>query len=238
MLSSAKGVPVAAARINRTAGRRGFCADLRDEQRMWLATFSQTLLAGGLSWLFLRFQFSPLVETAKTLADLADTDKYPPPLSIRSQDEIGQLIGGFNHLLKTLCNRERLIRVSEGKRYRVVFQASQDAINIGRLSDGLFIEANQSFYDIHGFERDEVVGHTSPELKIWFDPADRQRFVEVLQRDSKCFNLEARFRRKNGELIWGLGICSRNRTLMGSPVFYPLDALLLSASMPKRKLPI
>ncbi len=98
---------------------------------------------------------------------------------------------------------EDALKTSE-ERYRVAFQTNQDVININRLSDGLLIEANQSFFDIHGFERDEIVGRTTQELNIWVEPAERQRFVEVLQRDSKCVNFEARFKRKNGELIWGL----------------------------------
>ncbi|MBV5337777.1 MAG: PAS domain S-box protein, partial [Deltaproteobacteria bacterium] len=63
---------------------------------------------------------------------------------------------------------------------------------------------NQAFLDILGYERDEVIGHTSLNLYIWADPLERQHFVEILQRDSKCLNFEAQVRRKNGELIWGL----------------------------------
>lgn len=120
-------------------------------------------------------------------------------------DEAGKVIG-IRTIMLPIAERkqaEEALRISE-ERYRVAFQTSQDAITIVRLSDGLVIEANQSFLDIHQFERDEIVGRTTLELNIWFEPADRQRFVDLIQRDSKCSNIEARFRRKDGELVWGL----------------------------------
>ena len=41
-------------------------------------------------------------------------------------------------------------------------------------------------------------------LESGFDLRERQRFVEVLKRDSRCENYEGRFKKKNGELLWGL----------------------------------
>ena len=98
---------------------------------------------------------------------------------------------------------EQALRLSN-ERYRAAFHTTLDSININRLNDGLYIEANQAFLDIMGYTRDEVVGRTSLELDIWAYPADRQHLVELLQRDSVCRNLETRFRKKNGETIWGL----------------------------------
>ena len=53
-----------------------------------------------------------------------------------------------------------------------------------------------------GYARDEMIGHTPTELGIWFNPLDRQRFVEILQHDSRCLNFEAPFRTKSGNRIW------------------------------------
>jgi diguanylate cyclase (GGDEF)-like protein/PAS domain S-box-containing protein len=98
---------------------------------------------------------------------------------------------------------ENALRLSE-KRYRTAFQTSLDAININRLSDGLYIDVNQAFLDLLGYERPEVIGRTSLELNIWTDPADRQKLVQALQRDGRCPNLEARFTKKSGQVAWGL----------------------------------
>lgn len=95
------------------------------------------------------------------------------------------------------------LRDSE-ERYRKAFHTSPDAVNINRLSDGLYLDVNQGFERLTGWTADEVVGKTSTALNIWHDPADRQKLVEHLQRDGRCLNLEADFVRKDGSIFHGL----------------------------------
>ena len=95
------------------------------------------------------------------------------------------------NLFRNISERKQMeaaLRIS-AERYRTTFQTSLDSININRLDDGLYLEVNQAFLDIMGYERDEVIGHSSLELQIWADPDERKHFVEVLQRDAKCLNL-------------------------------------------------
>jgi len=98
---------------------------------------------------------------------------------------------------------EKALSKSE-ERYRLAFHNSLDSVNINRLSDGMYIEVNQAFLDILGYAANDITGRTSLELNIWADPADRQRLVDELRQNGRCQNLEARFRKKNGEVIWGL----------------------------------
>ncbi len=95
------------------------------------------------------------------------------------------------------------LRLSE-ERYRTAFQTSIDAINLNRLSDGAYIDCNKAFLDIIGFTREEVIGRTSLDLRIWADPADRQRMADSVRESSICRDLEAQFRKKNGLIFWGL----------------------------------
>lgn len=90
------------------------------------------------------------------------------------------------------------------ERYRTAFQMSLDSMNLNRLSDGTYVDCNKAFLDITGYTRDEVIGRNSVELRIWEIPADRDRVVETLRRDKVCRNFEARFRKKNGDMVWGL----------------------------------
>ena len=98
---------------------------------------------------------------------------------------------------------EQALRDSE-ERFRTAFFTSPDAININRLSDGLYVDVNEGFTAITGFTREDVFSKTSAEIEIWVNPADRDTLVEGLKRDSQVNNLEARFRMKDGTQITGL----------------------------------
>jgi diguanylate cyclase (GGDEF)-like protein/PAS domain S-box-containing protein len=95
------------------------------------------------------------------------------------------------------------LRASE-ERYRTVFQTTLDAVTIIRLSDGAFVDANKAFTDISGYQRDDVIGRTALDLALWADPRDRENLLEALRQEPQWRDIEAQFRKKNGELMWGL----------------------------------
>jgi len=95
------------------------------------------------------------------------------------------------------------LRASEEK-FRKAFETSPDSININRLSDGMFISINKGFTQLTGYTEADVAGRTSLAIEIWADPEDRRRLVEGLRTQGFVENLEARFRRKNGEISVGL----------------------------------
>jgi diguanylate cyclase (GGDEF)-like protein/PAS domain S-box-containing protein len=102
-----------------------------------------------------------------------------------------------------LAAASEALRLSE-VRYRTAFQTSLDSININRVSDGRYIDCNLAFLRILGYEREEVLGKTSLELGIWADARDRRKMVKILRRNTGCRGFEAQFRKKNGELMWGV----------------------------------
>ena len=81
--------------------------------RILMAAAVLTLLAGLLISWALRRELSPLVATARALAALSDTPERVQPLPIVRDDEIGQLLGGFNRLLDRLRQRNDALRESE-----------------------------------------------------------------------------------------------------------------------------
>lgn len=94
------------------------------------------------------------------------------------------------------------------KHYRVIYESSQDFITINRLSDGAFIDVNQPYLDALGYTREELIGRSPADLKIWANPIDRDRFIATLRRKRKCQNFEAAFRDRHGDLVWGLASSS------------------------------
>jgi diguanylate cyclase (GGDEF)-like protein/PAS domain S-box-containing protein len=89
-------------------------------------------------------------------------------------------------------------------RYRRAFDTSPDAININRLSDGLYLDVNSGFERITGWKHDEVVGKSSADIGIWNDPGDRQKLIVALKQEGQCINMEADFKLKDGSICHGL----------------------------------
>ncbi|HSN23825.1 MAG TPA: PAS domain S-box protein, partial [Methylomicrobium sp.] len=102
-------------------------------------------------------------------------------------------------------NSKLALRQSEEK-FRLAFHTSPDSINFNRLSDGVYIDINEGFTKLTGYTREDAIGKSSIDLNIWYDPLDRQRLVKALQNEGYVENLEARFRRKNGQI--GVGLMS------------------------------
>ncbi len=98
---------------------------------------------------------------------------------------------------------EEALRLSEDK-FSQAFRISPDAINISRLSDGMYLEINQGFIQLTGYTSEDVRGKTSTDIHIWADPNDRLRLVKELREHGVVENLEARFRFKDGQVKTGL----------------------------------
>ncbi len=102
-----------------------------------------------------------------------------------------------------LAAAQEALRKSE-ERYRTAFQMNMDAVALNRLGDGVYLECNPAFLKLTGYRREEIIGHMSVELGIWADLRDRDRMLELVARNGECTNLEAQFRKKNGETAWGM----------------------------------
>ncbi len=98
---------------------------------------------------------------------------------------------------------EEALRQSEEK-FSKAFLTSPDSININRMSDGMYLEANEGFCKLTGYSYEEVIGRTSNDISIWADKKDRDRLVAGLIATGEVKDLEALFRLKNGSLKTGL----------------------------------
>jgi len=102
-----------------------------------------------------------------------------------------------------IADAAEALRVSE-ERYLTVFQTSLDAITISRVDTEEYVDVNQAFLDVTGFTREDVIGRTTRQLKIWKNLGDRDNLLERVRCGGECRNLEIQFRKKNGEFIWGM----------------------------------
>ncbi len=91
-----------------------------------------------------------------------------------------------------------------------------DAIAITRLSDGKFIEVNESFESLAGYSAAELSGRTSLELNLWAQPEEREWMMEQLRLNGQVTDMEIKVRIKSGEIRFGLA-SARLIELHGQP---------------------
>ncbi|HMQ52319.1 MAG TPA: PAS domain S-box protein [Anaerolineae bacterium] len=94
---------------------------------------------------------------------------------------------------------EKALLLSE-ERFAKAFRASPYALILSRLADGLILEVNDSWQNISGYSRAEVIGESSLTLNMFVDPADRQRAVAQLQQQGFVRDFELEIRCKSGQL--------------------------------------
>ncbi|MBT9552473.1 MAG: PAS domain S-box protein [Hydrogenophaga sp.] len=94
---------------------------------------------------------------------------------------------------------ERLQRSEE--RFAKAFNFSPLKMTITRLSDGMFLEVNQARDPVQGLRRNDLLGKTTLKTGGWLSPADRQAFIEIIQREGHVSAYETRMRHADGQLI-------------------------------------
>jgi PAS domain S-box-containing protein len=86
------------------------------------------------------------------------------------------------------------------ERLSQVFASSPTAIGISRVADGRFVDVNDAFLRIYGYRRDELIGHTSSELKLWRDPVERDRVLSELRQQGQVRQVAAEIITRSGQL--------------------------------------
>ncbi len=81
-----------------------------------------------------------------------------------------------------------------------LFGSVSDGVAISRLHDGRFLDVNDAFLAMLGYERDEVIGRTSTELDLWLFRSDRDELVRGVTEHPTTARLEIKLRRRSGEV--------------------------------------
>ncbi len=199
-LTSAKGIPAAGWYVVAALPiTEAFAPIHAMQQRLLLATLLLTLLAGALTWWMLRRQLAPLLATANTLGAMTATGRFPPALPIDHQDEVGHLIGGFNHLLETLHQRETLLKQ--------ILDTSSVAIFVID-AQGHITQANQSMANMFGFPLDALIGRDYVSL---VHPAQReaarQNMSSMLAGEVSISDLDRLYCQRDQTEFWGHLTC-------------------------------
>lgn len=80
------------------------------------------------------------------------------------------------------------------------FRASPSPITITTLDSGQFLEVNQSFLNLSGYTRSEVIGFHLDELNLGLDPETYRKGRSRLEQAGAIHNWEMELRTKTGDL--------------------------------------
>jgi len=107
--------------------------------------------------------------------------------------------------------------------YRTIFDMAPHLASITRIKDGLYLQVNEAFCQRTGYRIEEAIGRTPFDLNLYPDLADRQRLLEAMRQDGRVEDMEIKFRRKSGAIMYDL-VSARPYRFKGE------DCLLLMAT--------
>jgi diguanylate cyclase (GGDEF)-like protein len=179
LLVSAKGIPVADWSVLSILPASEAFAPIRAMQRrILLATLLLSVLSGLLTLWILRRELLPMFVAAKSLAELADSDRPLQALPVTSNNEIGDLVGGFNRLIQSLGEREAELKESEGQVRQLAFFDTLTGLPNRRLLLDRYRQAMASiarsgrsgalmFIDLDNFKTlNDTLGHNFGDLLL------------------------------------------------------------------------
>ena len=118
-------------------------------------------------------------------------------LLVEQSNELKRNIDELNFEISEREKVETALRISE-ERYRGIFTTSLDAIFV-TSRNGEFVDVNETFLKMSGFTKDELLKLNVKE--IYANVNDRQKFQEIIERDSVISNFEVDFKRKDNVLL-------------------------------------
>lgn len=133
---------------------------------------------------------------------MKDTDKTIKELS-NQITKINEQLAKLNELYKMELTKrkyiEKELNLSEHK-FAKVFNVSPYMMVISRVSDNVICEANQAFLQTIGYTREEVIGRTAKELKLWTNQEQRKKIINMLHKQGSVRDEKVYFNLKSSDL--------------------------------------
>lgn len=126
---------------------------------------------------------------------------FAQPYFDKEQKRVTKIYGAVQNI-----NERKLamlaLQESEQK-FSTAFNESPVALSI-QDEQNIFIEVNQAFCDLTGYSKEEIIGKTGGELKLWVDPEESKRVNKIFKENFSLKNYEFLFRKKSGEIRNGI----------------------------------
>ena len=93
---------------------------------------------------------------------------------------------------------ENQLRLSE-ERFAKAFRSSPSPMAIQSLTDHTYLDANDSFLEMTGYARPEIMGASALDINLWTDPVARAAIAIQVRNGVSVRNLESSIRTKAGD---------------------------------------
>jgi len=94
---------------------------------------------------------------------------------------------------------EEVLRESES-RLATLFRSSPVALTLVSAKDGTFVDVNDAFVEYTGFTREDVIGKTATDIRLFADSGEYERFSSALRKQGGVKGMEIRCLSKDGQV--------------------------------------
>lgn len=140
----------------------------------------------------------------------ADGEEFEIEASISQTESGGKKM--FTVIMRDVSMRkqsEAALRRSE-ERFSRAFRNNPMAITISTEAEGRYLDVNEAFLDLLGYQRKEVVGRTAAEVHFWAEPLDRGEMIRQLKEEGIVAKQQMRYRTAKGKIreaeVWAESI--------------------------------
>lgn len=161
-----------------------------------------TLLVPSASGIATRWMISPVAQLNQPSEVLA-SGEWPQPLAptkpVRALQALTRSLNPTTEPLRSAFDPVPTALLESEEKFTLMFRSSPDPIALTTMAEGRCVEANQSFFDLFEYSREEVIGQRLMDLGIYEDASQREQILTLLQQQGCVRNFEVHCRTRSGQ---------------------------------------
>ncbi len=113
-------------------------------------------------------------------------------------DEVVAFISNSNDVTERRWAEDALTQSEE--MFNKAFHTSPNTMAITTQKEGRFIEVNENFCRLMGYDREEIIGNTALKINIWNKVEQRDELIRQVEANGQATAVDVELRKKSGEI--------------------------------------